>query len=157
VFQNILVCLDGSKLAEQILPFVEAQALQFKSKITLLQVIPLPNINIVEAGSTYNNGPLQDEQTQINFHQALNHLEALGHFLQEKGVKSESAIIKSSQVGKTILEYAQENNIDLISIATHGHSGLGKLVFSSVADYILRESGLPMLVIKPQKIQSDPH
>jgi len=48
------------------------------------------------------------------------------------------------------LSYAEGNNINLIAIATHGRSGLRRGVFGSVADYVLRESGLPMLVIRPR-------
>ena len=43
MFERILVCLDGSELAEQILPYATEQALQFNSKLTLLQVVPMPS------------------------------------------------------------------------------------------------------------------
>jgi len=59
--------------------------------------------------------------------------------------------IRGLQVGEAIVSYANENNISLIAIATHGRSGLGRLVFGSVADFVLRETGLPILVIKPKK------
>jgi nucleotide-binding universal stress UspA family protein len=55
------------------------------------------------------------------------------------------------QVGEAIVSYADENSISLIAIATHGRSGLGRLVFGRVADFVLREAGLPILVIKPKK------
>jgi nucleotide-binding universal stress UspA family protein len=151
MFENILVCLDGSKLAEQILPYVEAQALQFKSKVTLFHVVPFPTSNIVEAGATYMDESKQDEQTRVNFEKSSTYLEALSHPLQEKGIKLEAMIIKAPHIGNAIVDYAKENHIDLIGIATHGHGGLGQLVFGSVFENVLRESGLPMLVIKPQK------
>jgi len=52
---------------------------------------------------------------------------------------------------KAILQYAKENAIKLIAIATHGHGGLKRMFFGSVADKVLRESGVPVLVIKSQK------
>jgi nucleotide-binding universal stress UspA family protein len=52
------------------------------------------------------------------------------------------------------MEYAQDNAIDLICIATHGRSGLGRVVFGSVADIVLRKSGLPILVIKPKETET---
>jgi nucleotide-binding universal stress UspA family protein len=55
------------------------------------------------------------------------------------------------QVGEAIVDYAEGHEIDLIAIATHGRSGLGRLVFGSVADFVLREAGLPILVVKPKK------
>jgi nucleotide-binding universal stress UspA family protein len=52
-------------------------------------------------------------------------------------------------VGTTIIDYAIQNEVDLIAIATHGEGGLKRLVFGSVADFVLRNSGIPMLVIRP--------
>jgi len=150
MFKNILVCLDGSVLAEQILPYMEAQALQFNSKITLLQVVPLPTDSVVEAGATYINAPMQDKQTQINFNKASAYLEAINRKKSDKGITYETRIIKAQHVGKAIVDHAKENHIDLVGMATHGHGGLGQLVFGSTFEYVLRESGLPILVIKPR-------
>ena len=55
-----------------------------------------------------------------------------------------------ARAGEAILSYAGRNNVDLIATATHGRSGLRRGIFGSVADYVLRESGLPMLVLRPQ-------
>ena len=59
-------------------------------------------------------------------------------------------IALSGPVGETIIGYIQNEPVDLVAIATHGRSGLGKMLFGSVADYILRESGLPVLIINPE-------
>jgi nucleotide-binding universal stress UspA family protein len=48
------------------------------------------------------------------------------------------------------LNFADKNNIDLIAIATHGSSGLGRTIFGSVADHVLRGAGLPVMVMKPK-------
>ena len=47
----------------------------------------------------------------------------------------------------------QENEVDLIAIATHGRSGLGRAIIGSVADYVVRQSGIPILLIRPSKSQ----
>ena len=52
--------------------------------------------------------------------------------------------------GPTIISYANESNIDLIAIASHGHSGLRNILLGSVAEYVVRESGLPILMIRPK-------
>jgi nucleotide-binding universal stress UspA family protein len=52
--------------------------------------------------------------------------------------------------GESIVSYADENGFGLIALVTHGRSGLGRLVFGSVADFIIRRSGLPILLIKPK-------
>ncbi|MBI4337644.1 MAG: universal stress protein, partial [Chloroflexi bacterium] len=48
-----------------------------------------------------------------------------------------------------IIRYVKERGIDLVAISTHGRSGLSRLVFGSVAEKVLREAGVPVLLIKP--------
>jgi nucleotide-binding universal stress UspA family protein len=151
MFENILVCLDGSILAEQILSLVEAQAKKFNSKVILLQVVPLTATQIIGAGATYTDAGVLAEQEQISFDKAASYLENVSFMFKSKSIPVQSVVIKSALVGRAILTFAGENGVDLIAIATHGHGGFGRMVFGSVADYILRESGLPMLVIRPKK------
>jgi nucleotide-binding universal stress UspA family protein len=150
LFHNILACLDGSQLAEQILPFVKAQAFQFKSRLVLLQVIPLHSDNVVEAGATFIDAKLQAEQTQVLFNRATVYLESMCLALNKEGLNTQAVVIKAPQVGQAIVEFARKNHIDLIAIATHGHGGLGKIIFGSIFECVLKQSGIPLLVIKPQ-------
>lgn len=150
MFKNILVCLDGSKLAEQILPLSEEQALHFSSRVTLLQIIPIPEVAIVQAGATYKDANIIEEQTQTAMEKAKPYMEDIAKKFREKGIPVEVVIQEESSIGKAIIEFSQKHHIDMIAIATHGHGGLGRLVFGSVADYILRTSGLPMLLIRPK-------
>jgi nucleotide-binding universal stress UspA family protein len=149
LFNNILVCLDGSKLAEQILPLTEEQALHFSSRVTLLQIVPVPEVAVVQAGATYKDANIE-EQIQIATEKAKPYMEDIAKTFKEKGIPVEVVIQEGSSIGKAIIEFSQKHHIDLIAIATHGHGGLGRLVFGSVADYILRTSGLPMLLIRPK-------
>lgn len=71
--------------------------------------------------------------------------------LQQKGLQLEYVALHGLQVAEAIVSYADDNNVGLIAIATHGRSGLGRLVFGSVADFVLRESGLPILLVKPKR------
>jgi nucleotide-binding universal stress UspA family protein len=151
MFEKILVCLDGSKLAEQILPLVEAQAKQFNSKVILLQVVYSPSPQVIQAGATYNDPKILSEQEQVNVENAKSYLESVRLLLQSKGITGESVVLRNYSIGRSIMDFAEKNSIGLIAIATHGHGGLGRLVFGSVAEQVLRESGLPMLLIRPQK------
>jgi nucleotide-binding universal stress UspA family protein len=83
--------------------------------------------------------------------EAKAYLEGLAQPLRDKGLNVQCVTLRGLQVGEAIVSYADESNISLIAIATHGRSGLGRLVFGSVADFVLRETGLPILVIKPKK------
>lgn len=92
------------------------------------------------------------EHARINYEKAAFYLENVNLRFKAKNISVETVIIKAAPVGKAILDYAQDNSISLIAIVTHGHGGLRRLVFGSAADHVLRESGLPILVIRPQNM-----
>lgn len=151
MFEKLLVCLDGSKLAEQILPYAVEQALRFNSKLTLLRVMTIPSSAYLGAeGIATWTGNIIEAEIRRQEPEIKAYLDGIARPLLEKGINVEPIILQPAPAGHAILSYARDNSIDLICIATHGHSGLGRVVFGSVADHVLRESGLPILVIRPK-------
>ncbi|MCK5181054.1 MAG: universal stress protein [Dehalococcoidia bacterium] len=153
MFKKILVCLDGSELAEQILPYAVAEALCFQGKLILFQVIHEPvafSPGIPGAGAAPVQTDAMLRQAKKALDEAREYLEKIAAPLHKKGIKVDAVSILG-RAGEAILSYADSNNVNLIAIATHGRRGLERGVFGSVADYVLRESGLPMLVVRPQE------
>lgn len=168
MFEKILVCLDGSDLAEQILPYVMEQALRFGSKVELLRVVTMPSTGIpaaaagagagtppdyTAAGTGSYTAELMREQVEREENEAKTYLDHVTKQLHEKGLDVDW-VIGQGTPGEAIVKYAHESEVGFIAITTHGHSGLKRAIFGSVADYVLRESGLPMLVIKPEEVES---
>jgi nucleotide-binding universal stress UspA family protein len=152
MFEKILVCLDGSDLAEQIISYAAEEAPRFGNKLVLLQVVGTHGtIPVVAAGASAYAVEAAAQQIEKDEIEAKAYLEGLAQPLREKGIDVQCVTIRGLQVGEAIVDYAEGHGIDLIAIATHGRSGLGRLVFGSVADFVLREAGLPILVIKPKK------
>jgi len=151
MFEKILICLDGSKLAEQILPYAIEEAIRFRSKVVLLQIIEAHTVPVVEAGASALAVEASAQQIERVQRDAKAYLEALTQSLREKGIEAEYVTLQGLQIGQTIVDYANEHGVDLIAIATHGRSGLKRLVLGSVAEFVLRESGLPILVIRPKE------
>jgi len=149
MFEKILVCLDGSKLAEQILPYAVEQALRLDSKVVLLRVVVDP---VVVAAGAVIPVPASaiPEETQEEESEARAYLDSVAKPLRQKGVDIELVTLYGT-AGEAIVRYARDKGMGLIAMATHGRSGLGRAVFGSVADFVLRESGLPILVIKPKE------
>ena len=143
-FKKILVCLDGSKLAEQILPYATEEARIFSSQTVLLQAYALSNADVPEFDSV-----LIQKKEQTLRADALSYLEQVAAPMKEKGLDIISLALPGV-AAEAILSYAHNNGVGLIAIATHGRSGLGRAVFGSVADHVLRESGLPILLIRPK-------
>jgi nucleotide-binding universal stress UspA family protein len=152
MFEKILVCLDGSELAAQVIPYAAEQASRFKSRVVLLRVVTgTLAIPPTSAGAPAYTGEMVAEQIRLEEKEANEYLEGVARSLREKGLDVETAVLRHPPVGEAVVEYAQQNGVDLIALSSHGHSGLGRLVFGSVADHVLRNSGLPLLVIRPKK------
>jgi nucleotide-binding universal stress UspA family protein len=152
MFKNILVCLDGSQFAEQIIPYALEQASAFKSKITLLRVVSMPGIvalNIPGSPGVPAHSSSMPEHHQRDREEAKAYLKRAAQPFHERGLQVKSVTLEGPP-GSTIINYASENNIDLIAIASHGHSGLRHLLFGSVAEFVVRESGVPILMIRPK-------
>lgn len=73
---------------------------------------------------------------------------ALQALLPELGEKTVGHFIEG-QPGKKISEYANEHDIDLVVLGTHGHTGFNRLIMGSVAEYVLRHAHCGVLTIKP--------
>ena len=150
MFKKVLVCLDGSSLAEQILPYATETALCFGSKVVLLEVTIPPSAVVEPLTGYYHATPLEKIKRDEN--EAKAYLKRVAQRLREKGLKVECVTLPGNP-GETIISYAEENAVDLIVLGTHGRSGLGRLVFGSVADFVLKKSGLPILVRRPREIK----
>ena len=152
MFSKILVCLDGSALAEQIVPYAASQAERFSAKMVLLQVIGAP-------GAIYAPGieavPIAVPLDQIPQEEtaARRYLEDLAKPLRLKGIEVECITLTGSP-GESIVRYAEDKDFELVALATHGRSGLRRIVFGSVADHVIRNSGRPILLIKPKDTAS---
>ncbi|MBN1368835.1 MAG: universal stress protein [Dehalococcoidaceae bacterium] len=160
MFERILVCLDGSNNAEQILTYATAQAEKFKSQLILLQVI-VNEITIPPpewpSGSGYifpTGIPSKDyfsvelELIQQEQAKAKNYLEGIAQKLNKQAVET---VVLQGNAGEAIVGYAGDTDIKLIAMSTHGRSGLERVVFGSVAEYVLKQSALPVLLIRPMR------
>jgi nucleotide-binding universal stress UspA family protein len=154
MFEKILVCLDGSPLAEEILPYVTAESRHF-TKIVLLRVVNPPVVDLPLGVPGAELGPLQTKTMLKHFRDTLtkdapDYLEKQAAPLREKGLEVETAVLEGTPA-KTIIDYAAENGVTMLAIATHGHGGLREITVGSTAEYILKHSGLPVLMITPKK------
>jgi len=125
--EKILVPLDGSKLAEEVLPLAEELAQSLGATIVLQQVVPVSVNGDVDKPKEY--------------------LLSIAHDFAAKGVDVETRV-DSGLPTQTILEYADTNNVDLIAMTTHGHTASDRFVMGSVADAISRTVEIPCLVAR---------
>jgi len=133
--------------------YATEEALRFQGQLILFQTVPEPvafSPGIPGAAPVPIETDTMLEEAKKALKVSREYLEKLATPLRQRGVGVEAVTIPGIP-GEAILHYADSNNIKLITIATHGRGGLRRAVFGSVADYVLRESGLPILVIRPRE------
>ena len=153
MLEKILVCLDGSKTAEKVLDHITDDALKSQSKIVLLRVTGLPEVTVPLAAPGVPGIPMSSEAvrkaSQEREEEAGEYLKAMAEKLTAKGLSVEYAVIPGMS-GETIIEYAKSNDCSLIAIGTHGHGFARRLFLGSTADYVIRHTDIPVLVIRPK-------
>lgn len=144
-FNRIVVPLDGSALAEQILPQVAALASRLSATVSLLQVLtPLTysQKEIMQPGL-----PWWDTDIAI----ADEYLTRAASYLTKSGLPVSKDVVLSEDIPSAILDYASRARADLIAIASSGAGGVGRFVFGSVADEVTRKSQASLLVFHPNR------
>jgi nucleotide-binding universal stress UspA family protein len=155
MFKKILVCLDGSDLAEQILPYAIEQALRFESEMILCRVVAEPTITSIGIPGfpavTVETSQMAKQATKHEI-ESISYLKTLADKLQsDRGISVQCAAVFGPP-GEAIVKYAAENKVDLIALATHGRSSLGRALLGSVADYVIRQSRIPIFLIRPMPV-----
>ncbi|HDR16025.1 MAG TPA: universal stress protein [Desulfobacteraceae bacterium] len=147
MYRKILATLDGSKLSECVLPHIEAFRKGFpECEVVLLRVVE-PVYDTAPAHAQAISPEQWKSRENAMRSAAEDYLKdvmaQLGH--QGSPIRSEVII---GRVEDQIVEYAEEKNIDLIIIATHGRSGITRWVRGSVADRVLRSAQIPVLMVR---------
>jgi nucleotide-binding universal stress UspA family protein len=170
MYRNILVPLDGSEMSEAALPHAAAIAGSHGSTIHLLQVVALPS---GRTGGTWRAAaafmaqvrlPRSEEDVERENHpvfreaemaseeaEAKRTLMPAAEGLQAQGLNTEVAVRFGKPAG-CILSYAQDNQIDLIVMCTHGEGGPDAYAFGPTADRVARRAAAPVLLIRPEEV-----
>ncbi|AKG53416.1 universal stress protein [Dehalogenimonas sp. WBC-2] len=141
MYKKILVPLDGSELSESILPQVIAVAKPSKADVVLFRVLEPMDKGVRDT----LGDDLAHKLDTVNMEEAQSYLQKIAGTLQQQGLKV-SIITATGHPSASIIEYAGTHAVDLITMATHGRSGLSRLAFGSVADKVLRQSPVPVLL-----------
>ncbi len=135
--------LDKSHLAEQALAPACRLADAFDAELLLLHVLEPPVYALKEKAPN-----LFPFDPQADLAEAQDYLEALANNLRATGKMVEVAIGTGFQAS-TIATFADENNADVIAMATHGRGGLTRLLAGSVATAVLTRTKVPLLLLRP--------
>jgi nucleotide-binding universal stress UspA family protein len=155
LIRHMLIPLDGTPLAEDILESSVAFAKAMGCDLTLLRVVtPVYPVTLPAEPAIFGSVAIDIMDRVEKMHADLKkganaYLETVANRLREDGLKVHTRVSVEEQPGVAILDAAKAP-IDLIAIETHGRGGLSRLLLGSVADKVIRGSPLPVLVHKPK-------
>ena len=130
---KILVPIDFSPSSHVALETAMEYAQKFNAELLLLHVIP-ETCNVEESKAT-----------------AEKHLAMSKASLDAKGIKGSTKVAEDWDVAGYILEFAEEQNVDLLVLSTHGVSGWYPVVFGSVAEKIVKLIHTPLMLLRTEK------
>lgn len=140
MFKRILVPLDGSKLAEQALPYAEQVAAKFGATIILVRVVPKPDV----PAAPLNVEAVEEKEEE----RAEHYLTRVEKRLTDSKLKVETREVVGENATEAILWLAGEEKVDLIVGVSHGRAGIARTIFGSTIDDLVRDPGQPVLVIR---------
>ncbi len=153
---TLLVPLDGSELAESVLPHVEVLAKQRGTEpveVILLRIAESPSMpsyfSPELSGVSLNWGEYMQQEEVRRKKLAIEYLEKVEKRIKDSGISVRSDVLQG-KASDEIISYATKNPYTIIVMATHGRSGLGRLVYGSVAANLLNGVTCPIFLVKPK-------
>lgn len=147
MFDHVLLPLDGSPLAECVLPHAVALAQAFGARITLLRVLAPPDDDD-ECGSPFIDPVVWSVRRQA----AESYLVRAAERLQDLALTINYVLLEGPPAQR-VVEFAWDNDVDLIILSSHGRSGLSRWNVSSVVQKILNLANLSVLIVRAYSSQ----
>lgn len=133
MYARILVCLDGNMdVDEHILDHVAGLAKALDSEILLLRV------------AHYHT---RDSRTAEKA-EAKEYSEVAREYLNQRGISKIRSLEASGEPSKTIIRAANENDVELIAMSTHGHGFVRDILLGSVSDEVRHQTPIPVLLVR---------
>lgn len=161
MYEHLLVALDGSPTAEGAVEHTEALAKAFGSTVTLFRAtitvesLMSQNASGGQAGSDV--GPMLDPTPvlEADREEAVSYLNGMADRFRQHNLTVNVEHYEGPPAAE-IVERARALGVSLIVMTTHGRSGLGRMVFGSVAESVLRHAPCPVLVVRVNSDKAKP-
>jgi nucleotide-binding universal stress UspA family protein len=148
-FDHVLIPLDGSPIGENILEPSLELGRAMGSRATLLHVVA-PHLSI---GARV--APLPAGHFKNRLEEAEQYLARVRTGLEDQGIETDVVIDSHIAPARAILAAAEDKDVDLIALATHGYTGVKRAILGSVTDKVLRASRWPLLLKRPEESGTD--
>ncbi|MFH1382982.1 MAG: universal stress protein [Chloroflexota bacterium] len=151
MYDKILVPLDGSKLAECVLPYVETLAKGCDTKKVILVTVTeelrgltaAPELRTAGSGSGGGGVVTLGKMTE----QGARYLNRIAKRLENKGLNVQAEVLMGKPA-EAIVSYINSSNADIVIMSSHGRNGPSRWAFGSTADRVFRSSCIPVMVVR---------
>jgi nucleotide-binding universal stress UspA family protein len=149
LIRRILVPLDGSTTGSSAVPFIEVLAGICEAELVLFHVLqPTAMVSASHQPAVEHPVLIADESRKSD---VVDYLEGICMRLNRMGLKTSTAV----EVGlpaQRIIDYAKDNEIDLVAMSSHGRTGVERWVFGSVTDKVLHAGDTAVLVVQAARV-----
>jgi nucleotide-binding universal stress UspA family protein len=140
--KKVIVALDGSPLAETVLPYVVDLAKKMRLEVVFMRSYALPT-STADEYETYSDELISQIEAEAQDYLAEKIKEA-----KAKGLENVSSVVNIGYGAEEIITLARKTPDNFIAMCTHGRSGIKRWVLGSVTDRVVRHSGDPVLIIR---------
>jgi nucleotide-binding universal stress UspA family protein len=142
MYSRILIPLDGSKIAEKVLPYARTLAGSLRIPVELIAVI---DISEMATSVSADKHRLLDSMIEEGVRSTKAYLEGVARTFHDVSVRS---TVEKGRPAEVIIEKASEDKDLLIALATHGRSGIKRWLLGSVAEKVLRGARTPLFLVR---------
>jgi nucleotide-binding universal stress UspA family protein len=149
LLKKMLIPLDGSPEGDTVIPYVAELAGRLKAEVTLLQVLPI-GYQVIATGDYIAYTDRQIESDKASAKKYLGNAET---WLKKNNVDVKTIIkLKNGNAAEEIIAFADEIKADVVIMATHGRSGVGRWVLGSIAERVLHDGNTPIMLVRAQAL-----
>ncbi len=154
-YNRIVVPLDGSRRAENVLPMVTILARFHQSRIHIVHVVETPEM-ARQMPLTHEEVELSDRIVARNREEAIRYLDQAHLHSSLDGIDVQTRLLTSDNAAAALHEMAEQENIDMIALSAHGYSGINKWPYGSMVNNFILYSKVPLLIVQdlPAKEES---
>jgi len=146
MYRNIMVPVDGSSFAREAVLQGLRIASQSGATLRLVRVATTP---VLSNGDSFG---IESESLREMRNAELAELYSIAAECRAHSTVNVTASLQNGPVGDALIGYAHRHRVDLIVMRSHARRGLARVWFGSVADKLIRESGIPVLVVRPPSV-----
>jgi nucleotide-binding universal stress UspA family protein len=142
MYRKILVPLDGSKVAEGVLPHAKLLAYSEGAELILLTVGANPALDFAFSDPGLAQSAIQEQEDR-----SQKYIAGIENELKSAGFRT-STLLRVGSVADVILGVAEELQVDVIAMSTHGRTGPARWLLGSIAERVVHSSKIPVLLIR---------